>query len=819
MPKMLDAALEFARQGIPVFPCRNDDKAPITPHGFKDATTDEKQIKLWWTQYPSAMIGMPTGKASGRWILDSDLDLNKAIDGPKKLAELIAKKGALPKTPTCSTPRGGTHHHFAWTEALGITNSRGALPDGLDVRGEGGYVILPPSVSASGVPYAWINGVGAPANSPTWLLNQINSSPRARKWAKNALEQECATVAQAKPGERNNVLNTAAFNLGQIVGGGSLDEDTVFAALLAAAETCKLVEDDGEQKVRATIESGMMAGTRQPRHRAGNGAQAILPIGTSSPPPSGTPSGSPSSASASAAPSPAPAPAPSPASSSAPATRPRIRLIDGELPRIVTEAEEALIAAKQHFYQHGDLVVKPTKTKLFAAHERDTLAWQLRPVTQPEMVEAFTDVARFEKMDHRVGDFVAKDCPKQVAETYLARQGRWKLPILLGITNTPFLRRDGTICERPGYDLNSALLFNPERQIFPSIPQAPSLEEAREALKYLNDTLLAEFPFVEDVDRSVTLSAILSAFDRRSLATAPLHAFTSPSAGTGKSLLIDLISILLSSQLAPVVAQGKAPEELEKRLATALLYSDQVVSIDNCGRELDNDFLCQALTQRILKIRLLGHNRQVNVPVASIFFATGNNLVISNDLVRRTLLCRLDAKTGRPELRTFNNNVLEQAYSKRIKLVCAVLTILRAWHAPATAVGVTPALGSFEDWSFRIRSPLIWLSATDPVLSMETVYQNDPERMKLSAVLTQWKANLGTTSAYSIQQIINRAALDADFFGALMAVAAATHGNVISNDRLGRYLAKSNGRIIDKLKLEKRGFSSSGYPLWAVKED
>src|SRR5262249_17319454 len=101
MPKMLDTALSYAKQeGIPVFPCRTDDKSPLTPNGFKDATTDEKQIRIWWAQYPSAMIGMPTGEESGCWVLDTDLDVSKNIDGPRELDKLIAKNGPLPTTRT-----------------------------------------------------------------------------------------------------------------------------------------------------------------------------------------------------------------------------------------------------------------------------------------------------------------------------------------------------------------------------------------------------------------------------------------------------------------------------------------------------------------------------------------------------------------------------------------------------------------------------------------------------------------------------------------------------------------------------------------------
>jgi putative DNA primase/helicase len=506
-------------------------------------------------------------------------------------------------------------------------------------------------------------------------------------------------------------------------------------------------------------------------------------------------------------------PQPQPAPQSPPG--PIIRLVEGQIPRAVDEAERALIAVGDcHIYQRGDLVVRPIKPKLKAANNRDTFGWQLIPLNKHFLVDTFTRIAGFEKWNAKVRNYTPKNCPDQVAEIYLSRAGRWMIPTLLGIVNTPFLRNDGSLCEHPGYDPASALLFHPENQVFPSIPAAPTLEEARAALQFLDDTLLAEFPFVQNIDCAVALSGILTAFDRRAMATAPLHAYSSPMAGTGKSLLVDIASILATGDLAPVISQGKTEEELEKRLGAALIGSDQIVSLDNCDRELNSAFLCQALTQQRVKIRLLGYSRHVEVPVTSAFFATGNNLEISNDLTRRTLLCNIDAGVERPELRRFKSNVLEVARKHRVALVAAILTILRAWHCSGTAIGIEP-LGSFEEWSFRIRSPILWLDYEDPCASIATVRASDPYRELFNTVLVQWEQKLGTAGSFTVQQVIARAVIDQDFFGALASVAISKQGGGISNERLGRWLNKNDGKIVNKLKITKVG-TLNGYPLWKV---
>jgi hypothetical protein len=474
---------------------------------------------------------------------------------------------------------------------------------------------------------------------------------------------------------------------------------------------------------------------------------------------------------------------------------PQIYIRSGELPRVVNEAEDALLLLGREIYQRGGLIVRPAFFRLKAANDRDTSGWRLLPVTRPWLVEALTCAARFLKFDGRSKDWGAVDAPDKVADAYLNRPGGWRLPILVGITNTPFLRDDGSICECPGYDPVSGLLFKPDGENFPPIPQQPSKQDAVAALATLND-LIKTFPFVRPTDQSVALSAILTALDRRNLATAPLHAFTAPAAGTGKSLLVDAVSVLATNQLMPVIAQGRSEEELEKRLGAALLAGDAAISIDNCDHALQSGFLCQVLTQQKLNIRLLGFSKNVETPVSTMIYATGNNLVAAGDLVRRTLLCSLDAQCEQPELRTFSTNVIETIRANRGPLVTAALTALRAWHIAGERVKVPP-LGGFEQWSRRIREALIWLEQADPCDTVQKVRTADPLREALLAVVTQWREHLGTGLGYTVQEIINRATVESDFHVALVNVAASkSGGNLVSNKRLGWWIKGIEGKIV-----------------------
>jgi hypothetical protein len=434
-------------------------------------------------------------------------------------------------------------------------------------------------------------------------------------------------------------------------------------------------------------------------------------------------------------------------------------------------------------------------------------------VTRPWLIETLTRAARFLKYDARAKGYVPVDAPDDVADALLSRSGKWKLPFLAGVTQTPFLRRDGTPCETAGYDAVSGVLYKPGGDNFPKLPPQPSKSDAAKALAQL-DRLLDGFPFVSHAARAVALSAILTMLDRRSMTTAPLHAFTAPAAGTGKSLLVDVVALLATRQKMPVISQGARgnEEELEKRLAAALLAGDAAISLDNCEHPLQGSFLCQALTQQSLNIRVLGVSKNVETPVNVAIYATGNNLSVVGDLTRRTLLCGLDAQCERPELRTFADDIVDTVLRERGGLVAAALTVLRAWHLSGERVDIAP-FGSFENWSYRVREPLIWLGCADPCETVAKVREDDPRRTALLTVVVQWKEALGIGSVHTVRKIIDAAVNRPDFHNALLTAAAARSGNVVSNDRLGRWLKANEGKIVNGLSLVRDGIAN-GYPLW-----
>lgn len=313
------AALDYARRGMAVIPCSPVNKRPLLPKidgeaktgGLKRASTSEEVIDTWWKKWPKAMIGMPMGEKAGAFVVDLDLGDPVLIAGAAYLDRLREwMRSELgeelpPDVPIVETGSGGYHLWFAWEAAHPVGN-RGNLikalaiepaegtkaADGgaakaahIDVRGEGGYVIVPPSVRADGRAYSFAQGaiLELPACPPKLLaliakeqLSQATPAPGAarpqskapslsaddavRRYALAGLDAELQKVRQAVAGTRNETLNEAGFKIGQLVGAGVLSEMVAIVSLDDIASGWPDL-----QKSQDTIRRAIADGRAQPR--------------------------------------------------------------------------------------------------------------------------------------------------------------------------------------------------------------------------------------------------------------------------------------------------------------------------------------------------------------------------------------------------------------------------------------------------------------------------------------------------------------------------------------------------------------------------
>ncbi len=265
-PTLSTSAIRYAQQGFPNFPCRPSSKRPLTPHGFKDATCDEKQISRWWKQWPDANIGLALNGLC--WVLDVDHPA-----GEESLARLEAQHEPLPLTTAVRTGHGGRHIYFS-APSFTVKTSAGKLGSDIDVRGNVGYVLVPPSRTVA--EYVWISR-NKLVQAPGWLLRLVDevdwpaqglgrpqghkghtAPPYSRAYARSVLNGELAHLRQAKVGERNYRLNRAAFRLGQLIATGSLDRAKVETSLTKCALATGLVREE----ILPVIQSALSAGAK-----------------------------------------------------------------------------------------------------------------------------------------------------------------------------------------------------------------------------------------------------------------------------------------------------------------------------------------------------------------------------------------------------------------------------------------------------------------------------------------------------------------------------------------------------------------------------
>jgi hypothetical protein len=265
MNPILKAALAYQAFGWPVFPVNG--KLPATTHGFKDATTDPDQAQRWWGPGSPLGVALATGKPSGVWVLDLD-----GPEGEASLATLEAENGPLPATVEALTGKG-RHLYFTMPGTGDVRNSAGMVAPGIDVRGTGGYVVLPPSRHPSGRRYAWKEGRAPgvvavaeppswpapppppPPPPPTWDPPEWTGGERSRRYIEAAIDRECSSLARTPEGQRNEALNRAAFSLGRFVSEGLADVRTIARALAIAAAQAGLPPAEVER----TLHSGLKA--------------------------------------------------------------------------------------------------------------------------------------------------------------------------------------------------------------------------------------------------------------------------------------------------------------------------------------------------------------------------------------------------------------------------------------------------------------------------------------------------------------------------------------------------------------------------------
>lgn len=376
-----------------------------------------------------------------------------------------------------------------------------------------------------------------------------------------------------------------------------------------------------------------------------------------------------------------------------PAERPVIDATDLDLPRVAAAAWLALAEASDPpvLFRFGGI---PSRIE-----RDDDGRLVLRPLNPDRLRYELARAASWRK-GHKPNARAALP-PGHVVRDLLAHPDPPLLPITR-LVGAPVFAPDGRLLQTPGYHREAQVFYAPAPGLLvPDVGEAPPAEEIARARAFLLGELLGDFPFVGDADRAHAVALLLLPFVRELIdGRTPLHLIEKPSPGTGAGLLVDMATLPALGGSPARMTEGRDEDEWRKRLTAKLTEGPAIIVLDNVRRRLDSAALSAAITASVWEDRLLGQTQMVRARVRCAWAATGNNPALSNEMVRRTVRIRLDARVDRPWLRTeFKHPDLRTwATTQRGELIWACLTIIRGW----IAAGQPPCnamLGEFEGWA------------------------------------------------------------------------------------------------------------------------
>lgn len=789
---LLDAALEYAERGWRVLPlhnlvdgggcscdawrtanglepCRKPGKHPRFTKWAEKASTDSAPIRAWWKEWPSANVGVVSGKASNTLVLDSD----PRNGGDWSRRRLIEKYGVLGDCPTAVTGGKGLHEHFRWPDELQTDQGGLELDDGLEVLLEGHNVVMPPSYAHAGRdPYFWDREPEREMlPAPSWLVALIRAKlqPPAgggrkpesggTKWPPadfGAIVRGCAWL-------RSSVERAASLSepewyaqlsiIGRCENGEQIAQDVSsayagYSGRETAAKLAHAVRDAGPAtcaKIRHSLGGGRFCEQCTARVRS----PVVLGIATSTRRKLQAPPDDPGAGGRDEHGSDDPA---------RPETNdkerlPRICVTNRHLRDISDESMAALRMGNEPplLFARGGLMV--------AVRRNEKGRQEMFELTEAAVRGELTRSADYFKVNAS-GASAACYPPLEVVRDVLALSpAAWGFPVLDAVVEAPVLRGDGSVLDRAGYDAPTRLYYAPEPSLrLPAIAEAPVRDHVEVGVGLIDD-LFGEFPFDGKASRANAFAALLTPIVRPAIeAPAPMALFDAPQAGTGKSLLADVISIVATGRAGEMFSAPRDEDEWRKQITTALASGTAVVVIDNVSRRLDNPDLCKTLTEMWHVDRAFRTHQKMVLPAKAVWMATGNNIQLGGDMPRRCYRIRLDAQTSRPFLRTgFKHADLKAwALAHRGELLAALLTIARAWYlAGRPKPRITP-LGSYEAWSTTVGGILEYADVHGFLANAEAVYE------EADAESAQWEGFLQTLNevfygeAFTVHQLVER---------------------------------------------------------------
>jgi putative DNA primase/helicase len=403
---------------------------------------------------------------------------------------------------------------------------------------------------------------------------------------------------------------------------------------------------------------------------------------------------------------------------------------------------------------------------------------------------------------------VAVHPPRPFVNDYLQqRRGRYRAPPLRGFARVPGIDDNGDVHFITGYNAKTGLFHDRSPEF--SVAHNISLDDARKkALALLLP--FENYRFEDHVaggavvlsGNAVLLAAIFTALLRPFLSVAPMIVVRSPMPGTGKGLIVNGIAQLSFDTRPVIVTYGGNSEEFEKRLGAVLLQAPGALSIDNAnGMHVEGDLLESIITEGRADVRPLGRSEIVKVRSRSFITLTGNNPIITGDMARRTLALDIQPRSADPERDLYPFNPVEVIRRSRQDLLRAAYTAMRGYRLAGMPSFGLPAVGSFDEWSRKVRDLVYWLTDYDVSDAFRRNKAEDPRRLEDGSLLAALHAHFGANNFKSADAIT-------------------IHQRVVDHRRLGTYqpaptpTEQALAEAIDEA-LAGRAVSAKVFGFWA----
>jgi hypothetical protein len=391
------------------------------------------------------------------------------------------------------------------------------------------------------------------------------------------------------------------------------------------------------------------------------------------------------------------------------------------------ESLRALVAANTQLYVRGGAIVALS----YDEKRRPSMAAVSKDALRGHLDRAASYM--------RVGEngSIAMPPPAEVVADVLSlTPDQWGLPALDVLVEVPTLKPTGAILTKPGYDPISRMLYipTPGFEMRP-IPDEPCTDELTEAVATI-DEAIEGFPLAGPADRANLFGLFLTPIIRPAISgSTPLALIDAPQAGTGKSLLADVFSLITTGRPAAMSPFPRDDAEIQKSVLAKLAEGTPIICYDNLDGALTSPTLALVMTALEYTSRVLGKSESLTVPNRATWLATGNNIRPGGDMPRRCYHIRIDAESSTPYIgRKFAHEDLRgYVMEKRPELLRALLLMARGWFARGCPSAIEQALGSFEHWHQAVAGILHGAG----VEGFLTNLGNEPDEMSL-----QWEGFL-----------------------------------------------------------------------------